>query len=71
MKYIVMHETNTDIFTDEFENVNDALNAACLFWDRMTRYDKKHCNAFYVLESVNPDPDAADHFDGEYVKIFK
>ena len=29
---------------------------------------KDHCTEFYVLESVNPDEDAVNHFDGDIIK---
>lgn len=37
----------------------------------MVKADKDSTVAFYVLESVNPDPDSEYHYDGDFVKIYK
>lgn len=70
MKYIVMDETKTDIFTVEFDNLPDAINYADIAYGCLTNYDKKQRIAFYVLESVNPDEEAEDHHDGEILKQY-
>ena len=72
-KYILMDETinNGDVFTQEFNDVTKAIETGNKEWAIMTAHDKNHTSAFYVLESVNPDENADDHFDGNYVKIWK
>ncbi len=72
-KYILMDETinNGDVFAREFDDVNKAISTGDKEWSCMTAHDKKHTSAFYVLESVNPDPDSENHFDGNYIKIWK
>lgn len=49
----------------------EALREAEGQWNQLTRYDQKHRTAFYVLESVNPDEGAPDHYDGDIVKRLK
>ena len=71
MKYIIMDYVDGDCFTDEFENKEEALQEAEGQWEHLTRYDQKHRTEFYVLESVNTDEDAPDHYDGNIVKRWK
>lgn len=72
MKYIVFDERkNGQIFTEEFESKEEAIEFAEYDWDRRTSHDKKNTTGFYVLESVNPDEDAEDHFDGDVIRTFK
>lgn len=71
MKYIVIDTRKNDEFTKEFDKADEAIKFADYEWSRMTSHDKKECAAYYVLESVNPDEDADDHFDGNPVKVFK
>ena len=71
MKYIIMDYADGDCFTDEFEDKAEALREAEGQWNQLTRYDQKRRTAFYVLESVNPDEDAPDHYDGDIVKRWK
>lgn len=71
MKYIIMDYVDGDCFTDEFESKEEALQEAEGQWEHLTRYDQKHRTEFYVLESVNPDEEAPDHYDGDIVKRWK
>lgn len=71
MKYIIMDYKDGDCFTDEFENKEEALQEAEGQWEHLTRCDQKHRTAFYVLESINPDENAPDHYDGNIVKRWK
>lgn len=71
MKYIVVDERSSDVFTDEYEVKEEAVKAAELAWSRMSSHDRKDCTSFYVLESVNPDEDAWDHLDGNCVLTIK
>lgn len=71
MKYIIIDERKNDWFTEEFESKDEAIKTAKSDWDRRTAYDKKRTEAYYVLESVNPDEDADDHFDGDIIRTFK
>lgn len=71
MKYIIMDYVGGDCFTTEFEGREEALQEAEGQWECLTRYDQKRITEFYVLESVNPDEDAPDHYDGDIVKRWK
>lgn len=72
MKYIAFDERkNGQIFTKEFESKEEAIESAEYAWDRRTEYDKKHTDRLYVLESVNPDEDADDHYDGNPILVLK
>ena len=72
MRYIVFDERkNGELFTEEFEDRDEAIKTAEYDWDRRTEYDKKRTDRFYVLESINPDEDADDHFDGNPIFTLK
>lgn len=72
MKYIVFDERkNGQIFTKEFEGKEEAIESAEHAWDRRTLHDKRNTSALYVLESVNSDEDADDHFDGNPIFTLK
>lgn len=71
MKYILMYDCGSHIFTKEFENEQEAIEEGQRDFDSLTEYDKKRRNAFYLLESVNEDPEADDHFDGDVLKSWK
>ena len=72
MRYIVIDERKSgDYFTEEFDSKDSAINSAKYDWNRRTEHDKKDTERFYVLESVNPDEDADDHFDGNPVFTLK
>lgn len=72
MRYIIFDaRKNGQIFTEEFEDKEEAIEYAEYEWDRRTEYDKKNTTGFYVLESANPDEDAEDHFDGNPIFTLK
>lgn len=58
-------------FTDEFDTKEEVLQEAGEQWGQLTEHDQQHRTAFYVLESINPDEDAPDHYDGEIIKRWK
>lgn len=68
MKYILVDQTTTDAFTEEFETKEEAIAAGDRQFNYLTESDLKERTAFYVLESINPDEEATNHFDGEIVK---
>ena len=72
MKYILFDKRDDgQIFTEEFENKEEAIRRADITWERyITDNEKRHIVEFYVLESVNPDEDSENHWDGNYVKIY-
>lgn len=71
MKYILIDIVNGDMFNKEFDSEDEALKAAGSEWNHLSEYDKNRRDAFYVLESANPDEDAENHFDGWVVKGYK
>lgn len=72
MKYIIIDERkNGQLFAEEFEHKDNAINSAKYDWNRRTEHDKKDTEAYYVLESINPDEDADDHFDGNPIFTLK
>lgn len=72
MKYIIMDQIiNGDLFTEEYDDKNKAIKEADRLWDQLSDYDKNRRDFFHVLESVNPDIDAINHFDGNPIYILK
>lgn len=71
MKYIVVDEKENDVFTKEFDSKEEAIKYADIDYDRMSESDKAKRKAYYILESVNPDEDAENHFDGNIIKEYK
>ena len=71
MKYIIFDARKGNYFTEEYDNKEEAIREADKEWDRMTDEEKRHTVEFYVLESANPDEDAVNHFDGNFVKKYK
>lgn len=71
MRYLVIDERKHDEFVEEFDKEEAAIAFADDEWERMTKEDKDSTVAYYVLESVNPDPDSEDHYDGDFAKIYK
>ena len=68
MKYIVYDQIrNGDLYTGEFDNLEEAIRYAEREWDRMSDHDQGRRECYGVLESVNPDPEADNHMDGDWV----
>lgn len=69
MKYIVIDSPRNgvgDEWTKEYNMLGEAVGAAKSQWDYLTGMEKKQRYVF-VLESINPDEDAENHFDGDVV----
>lgn len=71
MKYLVIREQRNDAYVDEFETKEEAIAFADEEWRSMCEQDKNSTSNFYVLESINPDEDADNHFDGNPIKEWK
>ena len=72
MKYVLIDWVKDgDMFTEEFETAEKAVESASYEWEHLSQSDKNTRSDFYVLESANPDEDAEDHFDGNIVKRWK
>ena len=66
MRYIVIDRQRNgegDWFTEEFEDREKAISKAEYGWNHLADREKKG-REILVLESVNPDEDADNHFDG-------
>jgi len=70
MKYLVIDDCGTDFWVEEFETTEEAIEYADREFENMTSRDKTRRRSFYVLESVNPDEDADDHYDGNPIKEY-
>lgn len=69
MKYVLIDVSRGDQFEKEFDNKEEALRQGELDFAKVTPAD--HCTEFYLLESINPDEEAENHFDGDIVKRWK
>lgn len=71
MRYIVIDEPRNgsgDMYNNEFESKQDALNAANLYWSYKTEREKAR-RKMNVLDSLYPDPDDERHFDGDIIYV--
>ena len=64
MKYIYISGTMQDQEVVESDNLDELIARADSDWAHMWESDRKKITSHYVLESVNPDEDAENHFDG-------
>lgn len=70
-KYLFITGKNGSEWIDEYETLNAAIAAADHEWRHTNDADKSALEYAYILESVNPDPDAENHLDGDIVKVYK
>lgn len=70
MKYIIIDQTKTDLFTKEFDTEEEAVKNADRDFEHMTSSDKRQRIAFYVLKSENADESAENHLDGDVIKDY-
>ena len=71
MKYLVIDQRKYDEFVEEFSTKEEAIAFADKEWKGMVKADQDSTVAYYILESVNEDEEADDHFDGDIVKEYK
>jgi hypothetical protein len=71
MKYIIIDIKKGDVFTEEFDSKEEALKRSDVEWNKLSEYDQRQRKAFYVLEAINPDEEAENHFDGSIIKEYK
>lgn len=69
--YILIDDRGTDLYTEEYTSLEEALKRAEYEWDHMAEREKANCEAFYLIESENPDEEAENHLDGDLVKSWK
>ena len=70
MRYVLMDWKNGDLFDEEFDTAEAALEKGEEEWSRLTEYDKKLRSAFYVMETEY-DADCEKAHDGTVVKRWK
>lgn len=72
MKYILIDICDSgDEYTEEFDDIIEALDAAYTAWNQLSSYDQRHRKAMYVLKSAEPDEDSEQHFDGDPIFYIK
>lgn len=72
MKFIVIDDRKIDMFTKEFDDLNEAIKECEYQWNHMTNSEKQNdCNSMFVIKSINPDEDAENHYDGDFVYVIK
>ena len=71
MKYVFIDDCETELFNQEFDEKEDAINEAQATWNHLSESDKKRRKAFCIIESVNPDEESENHLDGETIRIWK
>ena len=69
--YIVIDDCGADLYATNCGSEAEAIAEASAQWDLLTESDKKRRNEFLILKSVNPDPEAENHFDGDIVRRWK
>ena len=68
--FLVVTVKDENVYSDEYESLNEAEKSADYRFSLLTKYDRKKTEAFYILETINPDPEAENHFDGNIVKNY-
>lgn len=68
MRYVIVDIKDGDMFSKEFDDKTEAIRQAEEDFEALTSADKKHRSDFYVLESINPDTEAENHFDGKEIR---
>jgi len=69
MRYIVVDERidgTGDQFNIEFDDLEEAISEAKSQWNHLTIREKGQ-RKISVLESINPDEEAENHYDGNIV----
>lgn len=51
----------------ETDDREEAIAAAKKMFNRLSEHDKKELAFLNVFESINPDPEADDHLDGDII----
>ncbi|MBO7132264.1 hypothetical protein J6V85_03365 [Candidatus Saccharibacteria bacterium] len=69
MKYIVIDERKNgygDMFSEEFDSLRKSINYANNQWYYWTEKEKNE-RRLLIIESVNPDEEAENYFDGRII----
>ena len=67
MKYLVIDRRKYTEFVEEFDNKEEAIKYAKDDFCHMRKSDQEARSEYYVLESVNPDEDSENHYDGDVI----
>ena len=71
MKYLVNDIKKTGWFVNEFDSKEEAIKYAKYDFGHMSKTDQEASSEYYVLESVNPDEDSENHYDGDVIYRLK
>ena len=71
MKYLVIDRRKCDEFVHEFDSKEEAIDYAKYKFNHMCKSDQEACSKYYVLESVNPDEDAENHYNSDVIYRLK
>lgn len=71
MKYIVMDYREGELFTEEFDSAEEAIESAEYDWEHLTDKEMSEREEFFILKSINPDEEAENHLDGDVVRRWK
>lgn len=72
MRYVLMDvRKNDEIWSEEFDDLDAAIAKGQKDFDSLTEKEKKNVESFYILESVNPDETADNHYDGNIIREWK
>ena len=71
MKYLVIDSRICTESVEEFDNKEEAIEYAKDDFDSMCKTALEKCLEYYVLESVNPDEDSENHYDGDVIYRLK
>lgn len=70
-KYIFIEGQKGSEWPQEFNTKEEAIKVADYSWNHREEADRQATEYAYILESVNPDEETPDHFDGDIIKIYK
>lgn len=73
-KYVLIREEGQDskpVSSVEYDDKFAAYIDLWKTWHGMSEWDKVHIKSLYVLESVDPDPDASNHLSGKVTAAAK
>ena len=72
MRYVLMDvRKNDEIWSEEFDDLDAAIAKGQKDFDSLTRSEKNNVKLFCVIESVNSDETADNHYDGDIVREWK
>ena len=70
-EYILMDWKGDDCFPEYYDTAEEGIKAGDRDWDHLTEREKRERRAFYLLKTVDPDPESEYHYDGDIIKDWK